>query len=305
MNEPGALRFSIIMNIYNGEAYLREAIDSVLAQTFADWELILWDDCSTDASAAVCASYADPRVRYVLADKRVSIAEARNQAIAIARGKWLAFLDQDDIWLPRKLEAQNALIDADGSGGLALVYGRTLRFDREGKMSSFDPWHGPNRLPEGDIFNELLRKPSFVPLSSAIILGAAVLELGRIPADIVYCPDYYLFIHITRRYRAACLQELCCLYRVHPDSMSRTYRRQINEEALHIIRGVAGPSDSATVRNRQWVHETLIGIEEIRGGGAVGAGIMRILRKGSLLYLMLRPFVALSRRLRHGRIPHL
>jgi glycosyltransferase involved in cell wall biosynthesis len=277
----------------------------VLAQSFADWELILWDDCSTDGSAGVCARYTDPRLRYVRADARVSIAEARNQAIAIARGEWLAFLDQDDIWLPRKLEAQNALIDADRTGRLALVYGRTLRFDRKGKMSSFDPWHGPNRLPEGEIFNELLRKPSFVPLSSAVLLRQAVLDLGRIPADIVYCPDYYLFIHISRHYQAACLQELCCLYRVHPDSMSRTYRRQINEEALHIIRGVAGPGDGAILRNRQWVHETLIGIEEIRGGGAVGPGILRILRKGSLLYLTLRPFVVLSRRLRHWRMPHL
>src|SRR5689334_22686461 len=91
-------RFSIIMNIYNGEPYLRAAIDSVLAQTFRDWELIIWDDLSTDGGTAIGKSYADPRIRYILTDEHVPISIARERAIALARGQWLAFLDQDDIW---------------------------------------------------------------------------------------------------------------------------------------------------------------------------------------------------------------
>ena len=116
---------SVIINVRNGAPQLREAIDSVLAQTFADWELVLWDDCSTDNSAKIIAQYGDPRIRYHLSPDDTPLGEARNRAIAHAAGEWLAFLDQDDIWLPRKLEKQLARAAPD----VAIIYGRTVLFD--------------------------------------------------------------------------------------------------------------------------------------------------------------------------------
>jgi len=85
------------MNIWNGGPYLREAIDSVLAQTYRDWELIAWDDCSTDNSSEIVKSYTDPRIRYVLAEKQIPLGHARNMALKEVKGEWIAFLDQDDI----------------------------------------------------------------------------------------------------------------------------------------------------------------------------------------------------------------
>src|SRR5262249_41086188 len=108
----------------------------------------------------------DPRISYVLADEHVPISLARDRAIALARGQWLAFLDQDDIWLPRKLSAQAAIIDADNSGRLGLVYGRTESFDLRGRHFPFDRWHGTRSLPEGEIGVRLLERPSFIALSS-------------------------------------------------------------------------------------------------------------------------------------------
>src|SRR5947208_2356721 len=105
-------RVSIIMNVRNGLPFLREALDSVLAQTSDDWELIFWDDRSTDGSASVLADYPDPRIRYVLADQPVTLGRARDLAIREARGEWIAFLDQDDVWLPEKLAKQLALVDS-------------------------------------------------------------------------------------------------------------------------------------------------------------------------------------------------
>lgn len=292
-------RFSVIINIYNGEDFLKEAIDSVLAQSFQDWELILWDDWSSDRSAAICAGYSDARIRYILAPEHGGIGAARNQAVACAHGDWIAFLDQDDIWLPNKLKAQNALIEQDRTGRLSLVYGRTERFDARGRTSPFDPWYGPSRLPEGDILEQLLRKPSFVALSSVAFRKAALVELGGIPPDIVYCPDYYLCVAVARAYRsAACVQDLCCLYRVHASSMSHVYRKQIHEEALRIIAGAVEPSQWRVLRARRWVHNTWIGVEEIRSDGVM-RGLSRILRHGSLLYLALRPFMLLGRAIRH------
>jgi glycosyltransferase involved in cell wall biosynthesis len=294
-------RFSVIVNVYNGEAFLRETIDSVLAQSFTDFELIFWDDCSTDGSPDICAGYVDPRFRYFRAAARVSVAAARARAVTEAKGEWLAFLDQDDIWLPHKLAAQNAVIEQDMTGRVALVYGRTLRFDLRGRLSAFDPWHSHKRLPEGDIFAELLRRPSFIALSSASIRRTAFIDACGTPAYVNYCPDYYYCVAISRRYLAACVQEPCCLYRVHQSNMSQLYRRQIHEEALRIIEAAAEwPAQRRILRTRRRVHQTWIGVEEIRTRDAVGSGIRRILLKGSLTYLTFRPLLVLARRLRGG-----
>jgi glycosyltransferase involved in cell wall biosynthesis len=293
-----ALCFSVIINVYNGEAFLREAIDSVVAQSFPNWEMIIWDDRSTDRSPEICTAYGDPRIRYFLASEHTGIGAARSSALRQARGEWVAFLDQDDVWLPGKLAAQNALIEEDQSGRLALVYGRTMCFDERGRTSPFDRWHGPRPLPSGDIFAELLRKPSFIALSSVVFRGTALEELGGVPPDIVYCPDYYLCVEIARRYQGACVQESCCLYRMHPGSMIQRYRKEINEEGLRIIENAVGPSQRRILRTRRRVHETLIGTEEIRHG-APWRGIWRILHKGSLPYLAFRPLVLIARGIRN------
>ena len=128
---------SIIMNVRNGAAFLRDALNSVMAQTFQDWELIVWDDCSTDDSAKIVAEYRDPRIRYYLSPDDTPLGKARNAAIQKARGEWLAFLDQDDIWLPRKLEQQMAL----AGDGVGIIYGRTVMFDARGNRRDYDYRH--------------------------------------------------------------------------------------------------------------------------------------------------------------------
>lgn len=96
---------SVIIPVYNGEAFLREALESVFAQDFDDYELIVADDGSTDGSRAIAASF--PRVRVLALDHR-GVSHARNAAIRTASAEWIAFLDADDRWLPRKLSAQLA-----------------------------------------------------------------------------------------------------------------------------------------------------------------------------------------------------
>ena len=292
------------MNVYNGEAYLPAAIDSVLAQTLSDWELILWDDRSTDGSVAVCASYAaaDPRIRLHAADANAGLGAARNGAVAAAAGEWIAFLDQDDLWTPDKLAAQDALIRADRTGRLGLVYGRTQRFDEAGPTGPFDPWYGKGPLPEGDIFAALLARPSFIALSSSAFRRAALAALVPVPARIRFCTDYYLSVMTARDNTAACVQTLCCHYRVHPQSMSRVFSRQVHEEIMHIVEAAALPAQQGILRTRRRVHETWIGMEEFRSGQR-RQGIARIVRRGSLPYLALRPLVVASRRLRDRMRP--
>ena len=94
---------SVIMNCYNGEKYLTEALSSLLIQNYGNWELIFWDNLSTDNSKKIFKSFNEKRFKYFLADKHTVLYEARNLAIKKTSGDYIAFLDTDDIWSKDKL----------------------------------------------------------------------------------------------------------------------------------------------------------------------------------------------------------
>lgn len=102
---------SVIMPSYNTAKYIAESIESVINQTYPHWELIIVDDCSTDDTDSVVAKYlSDERIRYLKNEKNSGAAISRNYALREAKGKWIAFLDSDDVWLPEKLEKQIAFM---------------------------------------------------------------------------------------------------------------------------------------------------------------------------------------------------
>ncbi len=108
---------SIIMNCYNGDKYLHYAIDSILSQTHENWELIFWDNQSTDDSANIFKRYTDSRFKYYYAEKHeVVVSKARNYALAKAKGSFIAFLDVDDVWMPIKLTEQLKFFDQQDVG---------------------------------------------------------------------------------------------------------------------------------------------------------------------------------------------
>src|SRR5579871_5540987 len=117
---------SVIMNCYNGERFVKQAIDSVYSQTFTNWEIIFWDNASTDRTAEIAGSY-DNRLRYFRGEVNVPLGQARRLAMARARGEWLAFVDHDDRCLPRRFELQ---MEAVNKGEFAVGYGG-VRFINE------------------------------------------------------------------------------------------------------------------------------------------------------------------------------
>ena len=128
-HETGTLTVSVIMNCLNCSKYLREAIDSVYAQTYKNWEIIFWDNASTDNSAEIAKSY-DEKLRYFRGEKTVPLYAARNLALKQAKGKYIAFLDCDDYWLPQKLERQVEIFESDKNIGL--VYSNVEILERSG-----------------------------------------------------------------------------------------------------------------------------------------------------------------------------
>ena len=105
---------SIITPSYNCAKYLPDCIHSVLAQTYPYWELLIVDDCSTDDTEALVKSYEDNRIFYYRNDVNQGAAYSRNLALREARGRWIAFLDSDDMWMPQKLEHQISFMEKNG-----------------------------------------------------------------------------------------------------------------------------------------------------------------------------------------------
>jgi glycosyltransferase involved in cell wall biosynthesis len=279
---------SVIINVLNGAATLPEAVDSVLTQTFSDWELIVWDDCSTDGSGEILSGYVDGRIRYVRSEEQVALGKARQRAIELARGEWVAFLDQDDIWLPHKLERQLAL--ARDKSDIALLYGRTVRFYPGGAERDYDQAHEYTFLPEGDIFEELFSNSCFIAMSSAVFRRSALREIGGIPDSITIIPDYYLYTAIARRFPAAALQEVVCRYRMHEGNTSRVTAMEVQQEALQLMdmwQGAVAPEILARCRKR---HCTEIALVEMRQPSTFLRGCWRLLAEGSVTSQMLRPF---------------
>ena len=290
-------RVSVILNIRNGAQFLREALDNVLAQSFADWELIAWDDRSTDDSAQIVAGYRDPRIRYFLSPQETPLGKARDLAIRRATGEWLAFLDQDDVWLPRKLEKQMALAEPD----VGIIYGRAVLFDsRRGNLRDYDYAHEFTPLPEGDIFTQLFRDACFIAMSSSVLRRAAVEEVGGVPEHIHVIPDYYLYVAIARRYRARAVQDVVCRYRIHAGSMSASpeHRLRLHSEPLAIVEQWASELDPHLAAYRRMTYSTALALEQMRDPRTASTGLVRLLTQGSLVWLLSRPLVRIARALR-------
>ena len=185
------------MNCYNSDKYLREAIDSVYAQTYHNWEIIFWDNASTDNSSRIAKSY-DQRLRYYSAAKKTLLGKARNLALAKASGDYVAFLDCDDVWLNHKLESQMNLLRNCKNDDIGFIYGRCEIFfqEQENKNRIFKQGE---TLVSGYVFDELI-KDNFVLLLTAIIDKDKLIECGGFPDNYMHSEDYWVFLQLAKRY---------------------------------------------------------------------------------------------------------
>ncbi len=210
---------SVIMNCYNCSEFLREAIDSVYSQTFTNWDIVFWDNASTDSSSKIALSY-DSKVKYYRADQTTNLGQARTLAVEKATGKYLAFLDCDDLWLKDKLALQMDIFNEEKSD-IGIVYGRVSRFldnDKNKILPGF--FSKSSKLPEGVIFNEIV-KGDFIPFVSAVVPRSIYEECGGFPVHYKNATDYSLFLRILYHYPARAVQDVCCMYRVHHNNLSK------------------------------------------------------------------------------------
>lgn len=290
------------MNCYNGARYLREALASVLAQTFTDWEIVFWDNRCTDESGVIFKSYSDGRFRYFMAPEHTTLGRARNLAVEQARGEWVAFLDCDDLWLPEKLAKQVAIIREEGPE-LGLVYGRCQSLVEEGgletrmgrAMQAYERGRTQRRLPEGNIFPDLL-KGNFLPLLSGVVRRSAYWSVGGIDSAFTQAEDYDLFVKISRAFKVRAVQKVVCSYRIHGSNLSHTQAEDNYQEAMAIV-GRYLPAPEAKVGLR-W-HQTYFAASEIRQGRIL-AGLRRLRVHGDILLFISKSVTFVWRRLRYS-----
>lgn len=203
-------RVSAIITTFNRARLLPSAVRSALSQTFRDFEIIVLDNSSTDETPAVVRGFADGRIRYVV-HAPCGIAEARNRGLREARGEFIAFLDDDDEWLPLKLARQVEAFQR-GPESLGLVYGGFVRIDDEGTEYAC---HEP--VLRGKILHALLwqRDPFTGSASNPMMRASALRALGGFDGALTTSEDWELYLRLAERFEVGCVPETVVRIRTH------------------------------------------------------------------------------------------
>jgi len=227
---------SVVIPVYNGQRYLRQTIDSVLAQTYPAIEVIVVNDGSTDDSAEIIASYGSRLVAINQDNQGVSL--ARNAGISKAKGRFIALLDHDDWWLPEKIEKQVAVFLADE--GIDLVHTGAKFYDEA--TSSFRPPLNPDEKRKrlfGHCYEYLLQDNVIV--SSSVVVRSSVLEYAGYYNPQMRnntCQDYDLWLRLAKHGRFGYVPERLTVFRVHTRQGMRSWAQVLTDEAKLLERTV-------------------------------------------------------------------
>lgn len=220
------VKVSIITPIYNCEKYIKTSVESVLNQTYKDWELILIDDASTDGSLKIITTFIDTRIKVLKLRNNSGPAVARNEGIKEASGRFIAFLDSDDLWLPNFLEKSISFMRTNKH---SLVYASCKRVDENLKplLSDFI-------VPSKVCYSDLLKTNS-IPCLTTIYDTSS---LGKVYQKNIPKEDYALWLDILKKIDFAYgIKEPLAMYRMRENSRSRNKFKMIFEQ-FYIYRRV-------------------------------------------------------------------
>ncbi len=210
-------KVTVLMAVYNGESYLREAIDSILAQTFQDFEFLIINDGSCDCTWEILNSYNDPRIRLVNNDHNLGLTRSLNKGLKLAQGEFIARQDADDISEPERLVEQIAFLETHPE--VALVGTWYKEIDAQGKLI------GKSELPCNcmQIRWHILFYCPFVHSAVMLRKFTVMEQIGFYNEALTYSMDYELWYRIARKLPIANLNKFLVRLRVNPHSMTQTY----------------------------------------------------------------------------------
>lgn len=221
---------SVVMPLYNGERYAADAIESILGQTLEDFELIIIDDGSTDASAAVASRYAqqDPRIRLVSRTHR-GITATRNEALSIARGRFVAESDSDDISLPQRLQKQLKYLEKYPQ--CALVGCRLLLIDPDGapiRVINMETSHE-------EIVETNLNFTTFFVSGAYMVRREAIRTIGGFREEVTLAEDRDLYLRLAEHHKLANIPEVLYHYRQHTSNTCLQRKRELKKQLNTVV----------------------------------------------------------------------
>jgi len=211
-------KVTVLMPVYNGERYLREAIDSILSQTFRDFEFLIIDDGSTDSSVKIIQSYRDGRIRFIGNEMNIGLPSTLNKGIELASGEYIVRMDSDDISLPTRIEKQVRFMDNNPEVGVCGTWIKYIGVPRRPWRSSIYKFPTKHK----DIKSRLLFGSNFCHPS--VIMRKSLVERFHLRYDPehYYTEDYGLWQTCSFCFPLANIPEVLLLYRVHPGSITNS-----------------------------------------------------------------------------------
>lgn len=220
---------TVLLPVYNGERFLADAINSVLRQTFTDFELLVVDDGSTDGSAGIAESYRDPRIRVVRNENRLKLSGALNRGLDSAVGTYVARMDADDICVPERLRIQTGFMDSHPeigmSGGWVRAFG-----DHPSSGTTFQFPLASEEIRASLLFDNPFAHPS-------VIFRKSLFDKFDLRFDGTYYPaeDRELWIRALEHFPAANIPRVLLQYRLHPGSMTLSGTPEMDAQALRML----------------------------------------------------------------------
>ena len=213
---------SILMNCFNGSSYLKEALDSVIAQSYSNWELIFWDNKSSDNSLDIVSLYKDKRIKIFVAEKHTNLGSARKNAFSKVKGDYLAFIDVDDYWYPEKLEKQLKVF-SDNKVGISFT--NTLFFSEKCKEKLYKPKY-INKVNTSSLITRYS-----LSLESIIINLNHLKKLDYSFDDkFNHICDFDLIVRLSSLSKVKYLDELLSGWRIHKNNESFKRKEIFNKE---------------------------------------------------------------------------
>ena len=238
-------KISVIMPAYNAAKYIKEAIDSILAQTFSDFEFIILDDGSTDGTAEIVRSYSDKRIRFVQNEHNLGIANTLNRGLDLAKGEYIARMDADDISLPERFEKQvSYMINHPYTG---ICGSNILIFSKESTGDQIYLYSSNDRKIRSDmIFNSAFAHPS-------VMLRKRVLDEFqlRYDPDFERAEDYKLWLEILKYSNGINIQTPLLRYRHHGMQVTKT-QKDIQSNAVNKVRQLILMNHQVTLNELEW-----------------------------------------------------
>lgn len=216
---------SIIVNCHNGEKYLKNCIKTILFQTYKNWEIIFWDNNSTDKSAKIFKSFINKRFHYYYTKRTMTLYEARNQAILKARGKYVCFLDTDDKWTQNKLKLQVNYLEKNKN--YSMVYSNYSTLEEKNKIlkKKFNYF-----LPSGKITQNLLNN-YFIGILTVLVRRKIFKNL-KFNSIYNIIGDFDFFIRLSLKSEIGAIQKVLAVYRLHGNNLSLK-RADIHKKELN------------------------------------------------------------------------